>query len=299
LLLTIDQAEFIKKPYNYKIANALVSYLGMYGEITPEKKAFAEWAIGYLYENRFTLNFDDFDNQIVTRYDVAQAFAQYTATNNIFELDNKNFLDWAVGYLIDFPAADFDELISNNNIPNSTINLPTLDVSELGNYPVFKNLVENLPNFLNSYPNILKALEYTSGFSPKKIKELMQPGKGPKVVVINNLKDKDGYDIFGHSDSVSRVLQIDNGYVNGLSVVNNQFRYQAIGLMLTITTLHEFVHYGRDINNLPNLIKDLSGKKEREAGWYFERSIDYNNIGDLQPETAKQWLKYYKVKPKR
>jgi len=63
--------------------------------------------------------------------------------------------------------------------------------------------------------------------------------------------------------------------------------------------LHEFVHYGRDINDLPILIKDLSGKKERKAGWYFERSLDYNNIGSLQPSNAKDWLKYYKVRPKR
>jgi hypothetical protein len=104
LMLTIKQAEFIRQLYNTNSADALVSYLGMYGEITSEKKAFAEWAIGYLYENRFTLNFDDFDNQIVTRYDVAQAFAQYIATNNIFELDNKNFLDWAARYLTTNPT---------------------------------------------------------------------------------------------------------------------------------------------------------------------------------------------------
>lgn len=42
--------------------------------------------------------------------------------------------------------------------------------------------------------------------------------------------------------------------------------------MLTITTLHEFVHFGRDTNQLSNLIGDKRGVG-REAGWYFEDAI--------------------------
>lgn len=84
----------------------------------------------------------------------------------------------------DNPDVPFSELVNANNIPNLNIDLSNLDVSELDNYPEFKKLVVDLPNFLNKYPNIIKALSYTTGFTEKKIKELMQPGKGPKVKLI-------------------------------------------------------------------------------------------------------------------
>lgn len=41
-------------------------------------------------------------------------------------------------------------------------------------------------------------------------------------------------------------------------------------MILTITTLHEFVDYGRDINNLPKRMAGLkTGKGSIEAGVYF------------------------------
>lgn len=134
-----------------------------------------------------------------------------TGTNLQYELRNyidvtgrtpesKEFAKWAAGYLMENPDVSFEDLSFLNNISNSTINLPNLDVSELDGYPEFKSLVQDLPNFLNTFPNVLRALSYTTGFSEKKILQLMQPGKGPKVTVIKNLKDKNGFDILGHYD---------------------------------------------------------------------------------------------------
>jgi|GEM_PF-2801761 len=174
------------------------------------------------------------------------------------------------------------------------ISLPDLDVSELGNYPKFKALVVDLPNFLKKYPNILKALSYTTGFTEAKITELMQPGKGPKVVVVQNLKDIHGRDILGQFDPATKNLKIDDGYVNGIDIVQTPIRYQAIGLMLTVTTLHEFVHFGRDANQLTNKVE--VGSHKYEAGWYFEGAIVPDGVGQLGPDTAVEWLKYYTVK---
>jgi len=213
-------------------------------------------------------------------------------------IEIQEFLKWAVGYLVDFPDAGINELITNNNIPNSNINLPILDTSELTNYPAFKALVEDLPNFLNNYPNILKALEYTTGFKQQKIMQLMQPGKGPKVVVVHNLRDSEGNKVDGHYNRTNRSLQIDDAHAIGISAINNQVQYQALGLMLTIATLHEFVHFGRHANDLPIRIKDVSGDR-LEAGWYFEGNIQPPGApGYIQPSNAKEWLKFYKVKPK-
>jgi len=176
------------------------------------------------------------------------------------------------------------------------INLPNLDVSKLGAYPEFKKLVMDLPNFLAKYPNVLKALSYTTGFSEAQIKSLMQPGKGPVVEVVNDLKDRYGRTVQGQYDPVTNKLLINSPYVNGLDVVQSPIRYQAIGLMLTITTFHEFVHFGRDANNLPVLINANNGGGS-EAGWYFEDAIQPGDIGRIGPENAVEWLNYYKFTP--
>ena len=230
------------------------------------------------------------------REDVAQGIENYLLANGI-TLESVEFASWSVGYVIEFPDADVNELLTNNNIPNDNINLPILDTSELTNYPAFKELVEDLPNFLNNYPNVLKALEITTGLKQKKIKELMQPGKGPKVRVINNLKDEYGNDLTGQYDIQNKVLRIDKDYVIDLSKVNTPIKYNGLGLILTITTLHEFVHYGRDINNLPKRMVGLkTGKGSIEAGVYFEDIIMPPGSSPLEPTTAQGWLRYYSIK---
>ncbi len=73
----------------------------------------------------------------------------------------------------------------------------------------------------------------------------------------------------------------------------------AIGLMLTITTLHEFVHFSRNENNLPRRFTPPNSSRDYESGQYFEYAIDYNNIGLIEPSNAQEWLKYYRVKVKK
>ena len=126
----------------------------------------------------------------------------------------------------------------------------------------------------------------------------MQPGKGPKVIVIKNLKDKNGYDILGHYDKATKTLQIDDGYVNGLSIVNSPARYQGIGLILVISTLHEFAHFGTNENALLPVITNRIKDPGYEPGWYFEDAITPTGVGRLMPENAFEWMKYYKIKPK-
>ncbi|RBQ11704.1 hypothetical protein [Pedobacter miscanthi] len=124
-----------------------------------------------------------------------------------------DFLNWSIAYLKENPEVVFSELKDANN---ANIVLPNLDLSALNNYPKFRALVNDLPNFLTSYPNILKALSLTNGLTEKKIKDLMQPGKGPKVIVVNNLKDAAGNDVVGQFDNVNKILKIGNGYVDDL-----------------------------------------------------------------------------------
>lgn len=212
-------------------------------------------------------------------------------------LENKEFAKWAVGYLMDFPDTDINKLIEVNSIPDSNINIPNLDVSELNAYPAFKALVEDLPNFLLANPKILKALEATTGFSKAKIMKLMQPGKGPKVRVVNDLRDSQGNRVIGNfnRDINPNLLRIDAAYVSGLGSASNTFRAKELSFILLITTLHEFVHYGRATNDLSKFINQ-PGWGDREAGNYFEDKIMPPGSSRLEPETAKEWLRYYKIR---
>lgn len=224
---------------------------------------------------------------------VANSLSTYL-TSELREV--KEFGRWAIGYLNENSDATFDELTVLNNIPNSSVSLPPLDVSQLTSYPKLKQLVENLPSFLNSYPNILKALSVTTGFTEKKIKQLMQPGNGPKVIVVNNLSDSQGNHVLGQYDNQNNILKIDKNYVNDLDHANTPTKYQGMGLMLTIITLHEFVHYGRDMNNLPRRMAGLvTGTGSIEAGVYFEDMIMPPGASPIEPSTAAGWLRYYKI----
>jgi len=89
------------------------------------------------------------------------------------------------------------------------------------------------------------------------------------------------------------------GYVNGLSIVNSPARYQGIGLILVIGTLHEFAHYGTNENALVPVIKNRLKDPNYEPGWYFEDIIPPVGVSRITPENAFEWLKYYKIKPKQ
>ena len=107
-----------------------------------------------------------------------------------------------------------------------------------------------------------------------------------------------GYDILGHYDAATKTLQIDDGYVNGLSAVNSPARYQGIGLIVVIGTLHEFAHYGTNENALLPVIANRLKDPQYEPGWYFEDIIPPVGVSRLTPENAYEWLKYYKIKPR-
>ncbi|WP_311951879.1 hypothetical protein [Mucilaginibacter terrae] len=167
-----------------------------------------------------------------------------------------------------------------------------LDTTGLWKYPKFKDIVTDLPGFLKKYPNVLKAIAYYTGFSEAQVKQMMQPGKGPKVVVVHNLVDGYGLPVLGHYYPVTRTPQIRESYVLGLDAANLPKVYQATGLLLAITTFHEFVHYGRDVNRLSYLYYDPETHNSGEAGTFFEMNINpYGN--DMGANNAIQWIKFY------
>lgn len=206
--------------------------------------------------------------------------------------NNVSFVKWAMEHLIENTDILFSELVEANNIPNSTINLPNLiDTTGLSPYPSFKTIVSSMPSFLNEHPEVIASLSRYTGFSKTKIMQLMQPGKGPKIELVSNLNDN-GNPAFGQYIQGTNTLRIKKELVVGLDKVQSPNRYAAIGMLLAIVTLHEFVHYGRDVNKLTRRIK-INGTSY-ESGLIFELSISpTNNYNYIDRNNAIEWVKFY------
>jgi Metallopeptidase toxin 3 len=216
----------------------------------------------------------------------------YLAANSNSQ-ESRDFGMWVVGFIIENTDVNFTELVEMNSIPNSTITLHNIiDVTNLADYPAFKSMVENLPAFLNQNPEVLKSLSRYTGFSKTKIMQLMQPGKGPKVELVSNLTGS-GQPAFGQYTPGTYILKINKELVIGLDKVQSPNRYRALGMLLAITTLHEFVHYGRDVNKLTSRIP-MNGTTY-EAGLMFELSISpLNNYQYINRNNAIEWANFYK-----
>jgi|GEM_PF-1885928 len=222
---------------------------------------------------------------------ISEALINYLDANGA-TTENKDFIKWAIGYLMENPDVPFSELVEANNIPNSSINLPNLiDTTGLSPYPSFKTIVSNMPAFLNEHPEVIASLSRYTGFSKTKIMQLMQPGKGPKIELVSNLNDN-GNPVFGQYIKGSSTLKIKKELVVGLDKVQSPNRYAAIGMLLAIVTLHEFVHYGRDVNKLTKRI-NINGISY-EAGLIFELSISpTNNYNYIDRNNAIDWVKFF------
>lgn len=194
-----------------------------------------------------------------------------------------------VGGPVENPPAPEDEIPV---VEPSEIEMTVIDTVNLQNYPKFKSIIKNIPAFLNSYPNVKKALAYYTGFSEAKITALMQPGKGPKVEVIPFLTDNYGQPVYGFYNNTTKTLQIKESWVRGLDAAQSPLTIQTTGLLLLITTFHEFVHYGRDQNKLTTKIVDPITNEIYEAGLTFEANI--NPSGQvIDHNNAIKWIKYY------
>ena len=191
---------------------------------------------------------------------------------HLSSIDADEFAKWAVEYLMENTDIPFSEILEMNNIPNSTITLPNIiDVTDLTAYPAFKSMIENLPAFLNQNPEVLKSLSRYTGFSKTKILQLMQPGKGPKIELVSNLVNEHGQPCIGQYTPGTYFLKMKKELVVGLDKVQSPKRYGALGMLLCIVTLHEFVHYGRDVNKMSRKVT-LNGW-EYDVGVLFEFNI--------------------------
>lgn len=167
-----------------------------------------------------------------------------------------------------------------------------LDTTGLSRFPKLKELAADLPGFLKKYPNITKAIAYYTGFTEAQVTAMMKPGAGPKITVVPNLVSSNGTYSVGEYNPETRELRISESFALGLQVVTSPNAQQATALLLAITAMHEFIHYGRDANHLTYNATDIHGYNV-EAGWEFEYNISYQYNTGITASNAFTWVKFY------
>jgi len=126
-------------------------------------------------------------------------------------------------------------------------------------YPQFTRLVYDLPNFVQSEPGILPALEFYTKLSRQQILDKLAPDSGPNIVITG----------------LSGVAQFSNYYPNTIYVDESEVQRfeanaipsgygKAMKFFLAVSILHEFVHYGDNLNPV-----EFPG----EEGNQFETSV--------------------------
>lgn len=103
-------------------------------------------------------------------------------------------------------------------------------------YPKFTNTVINIADYVTSNPKIMATLKDYTGLTGLEIWEKLQYGQGP-TVIITQLDDK-----YGYHNPFTNTVYIDIDYVNKLESSTGSTG-EILNLMISISLLHEFVHW--------------------------------------------------------
>ena len=140
-------------------------------------------------------------------------------------------------------------------------------------FPRFTTLVKNMPSFVRSNPTILAALMKWSHLTQAQIESHLAFDQGPLIV----FKEVYWGDAYYDGKTDSNVINIDPTYAtkfeNGISIGGDK----GLSLLLAITILHEYVHYGDYTTNTL-----YSGEEGTEFEKYiFNTTIGYENAGSF------------------
>ena len=141
-------------------------------------------------------------------------------------------------------------------------------------YPWFTDLVKNLKDFVKNSPEVMSALQKYSGFSKNKILEHLSFGKGP-VIKIEEMGGKFGY---YNKDVGENVLHIRASYVRGLESAFLEHTKRGTDFLLAVTILHEFVHFGVQINNIQKGVYEWGDLFEKDAIGIYVNELNANKI---------------------
>lgn len=181
------------------------------------------------------------------------------------------------------PALDLNATYTPPNSPTYILS-PTYRAL----YPRFSAIVDQLPAFIKAHPKVLYSLVQYTGFSREQIYQMIQPGTGPTIQIVNSLSS----DVVGHFQRPNQlqinaewVAQLENSNYTSPGYILKPATEQAMAFFLTITVFHESVHYGRYLMGMnSNSVTETNGSitVTKDAGEAFEskafnvRVTDYN-----------------------
>ncbi|KQR65357.1 hypothetical protein ASF92_20725 [Pedobacter sp. Leaf176] len=235
---------------------------------------------------------------------IAQALVQYRIQNN-YSPESITFQNWSINYLMAQNPMRFEEFKNVYlNTPES-LNLYKIDDLTKLQYPRFAKVVNQLKPYLLANPKVIDGIMNYTGYTREQVLDLATPGRGPKLVVTDNLTiyatgkpdaqylrwKMDNSGINPILDSNGDKIKEDRIFINkatveelenGLLQLNPavEKKMQGLAFLLAITIFHETVHYGRQWNE-KNKLDDWT-----EYGWLLEDKyigfrVYHDNAGNL------------------
>jgi len=130
--------------------------------------------------------------------------------------------------------------------------------------PKLIQTLQNMRSIVANNPNVLSALMKFSGLTQAQVLDNLTYGSGP-LVVIGQPKDQNGNPVIGQFNSSDpNTLTIDGAFINQLEHTTSDSASAALEFWLSVTLMHEYVHYGDNLNGNPFV---------GEAGTAFENQV--------------------------
>ena len=120
-------------------------------------------------------------------------------------------------------------------------------------YPKFAQVCKNLQSFVRNNPKVLNSLmKYANIQDKEKLLLMLKYGQGPIVKVMDFPQTTK----YGHFTQPA-TLEISKYFIQKLESSNTTAETEALSFLMSVTVLHEFVHYGRSVNEIGETINGV------------------------------------------
>lgn len=185
---------------------------------------------------------------------------------------------------------------NDNNMSDVTSINPKSAFEYVSKYPRTMQIMRQLKGFVKSNPEILKQLAKFSGYSSMEVLNQLEFDRGRTFLTIEDLsydwRGPNGITQAGSATDFSLEILL----AERLEVLENNQDIQTYSFYIAVTILHEFVHAGRNANNMDN-----GGNEKFEMGWGWEEKAFGSRVnGDTYKELYQKsnWnLNNYPTKP--
>lgn len=150
-----------------------------------------------------------------------------------------------------------------------------MTLNDQARYPRLTRLIKDIANFVNSDAQVLAALKQYTHLSTAQITQELKFGNGPTILVMPL-----GPKIVGEFSSKNPdALILNQAFVLGLEEAKLSTTIQATSFLLSVTSLHEYVHYGNFLVNFFPTDGIERGAAFERAG--FTTEVNKNNAYEI------------------